>query len=244
MRHIPTSTEMVERFKKQAKKLQRKGGGKHAELLDRVARGAGYLHWHHVTLCQQQTQALRGIAALRSDCAIVLKAAREGVDKVVVTNVGELDQCLVLFASNGDAWLLDPDEGLATCLMFHGVEQELNVDETAREIRIGWDGTFALNGPGFVVETTHPEIGNRLIAGYPVDELRTWIDKAQSQSARFHALFDQADAVDLTSELIDRLVAEGWSREALDEAKQAGDRYSPSRNSLLTPVHFGSSEDD
>lgn len=31
MRHIPTPDETVERLKKQAKKLQRSGAGKHAE---------------------------------------------------------------------------------------------------------------------------------------------------------------------------------------------------------------------
>lgn len=61
MRYIPTSAATVDSLKKQAKKLQRTGGGKHVDLLDRVARGAGYDHWHHVTLCQRETQTKMSI---------------------------------------------------------------------------------------------------------------------------------------------------------------------------------------
>ena len=42
MRYVPTSAATAEALKKQAKKLQRKSGGKHAGLLDRIAHGAGY----------------------------------------------------------------------------------------------------------------------------------------------------------------------------------------------------------
>ena len=55
MRFIPTTPDKVEALKKQAKRLQRTGRGKHTELLDRVARGAGYEHWHHVLICRRET---------------------------------------------------------------------------------------------------------------------------------------------------------------------------------------------
>ena len=48
MRYIPTSDAVVERLRKQAKKVQRSGGGKHTDLLNKVAKAAGYDHWHHV----------------------------------------------------------------------------------------------------------------------------------------------------------------------------------------------------
>ena len=58
MRYIPTPDEVVEHLKKQAKKLQRSGAGKHSDLLNRVAKQAGYAHWqtqttHHKDLYKQ-----------------------------------------------------------------------------------------------------------------------------------------------------------------------------------------------
>ena len=75
MRFIPTTAEAVESLKKQAKKLQRKSGGKHTEALDRVARGAGYNHWHHVTLCLNQGSKSNPFDALKAECALMIEAA-------------------------------------------------------------------------------------------------------------------------------------------------------------------------
>ena len=203
----PHVAAIVDSLKKQAKKVQRKSGGNHADLLDQVAQGAGFQHWHHVCLCLKQTEAKSGVEALHADCEIILRAAREGVDKVIVTNAGELPTPLVMFASQQDAWLLDPDENLALCLVFHGQEQERNFEDTPREIRIGWDGTYALDGDNFVVNTEHPLIGSRVILCFPLNELRQYIDKAQSFEKRFSTLILQDDAIDLTPELVGRLTA-------------------------------------
>jgi len=55
MRFIPTSDAQLAQLRKQAKKLQRASGGKHTELLDQVARAAGYDHWHHALQCNSMT---------------------------------------------------------------------------------------------------------------------------------------------------------------------------------------------
>lgn len=55
MRYLPTPDEVVERLKKQAKKLQRSGAGKHSDLLNRIAKQAGYDHWHHVSSSATRT---------------------------------------------------------------------------------------------------------------------------------------------------------------------------------------------
>jgi hypothetical protein len=243
MRYIPTSAATVEMLKKRAKKLQRKSGGKHGEFLNRVAKSAGYLHWHHVTLCLHQTEAKTGIDALNVECDLILKAAREGIDKIIMTGPEALDVPLVLLASQGDAWLLDPDENMVLCLRFAGEEQERSFVDTPRRVRIDWDGVYALDGAAFAVTTEHPLIGTRLIIGYPLDELRRVIDKAQSFDRRFSTLILQEDAIDLSPELVERLVTSGWEIGALDDAMKNGGRYSPSRNTILYPQVFGWSGD-
>ena len=209
-----------ENLKKQAKRLQRKSGGKHAELLNRVAKSAGYDHWHHVTQCLQEFEQQRGVDALDAECELVLKAAREGVDKFTVTGSEVLPVPFVLFASQGDAWLLDPDAGLALCLMFGGQQKERHFHDTARRIEIGWDGPFRLDGPNFIVETELPAVGTRVILGYPLDNLRTHLDRAQSAHRKFEDVFLQHGAEDLSPDLVERLVTEGWSREVLEEGIQ------------------------
>lgn len=228
MRYIPTSAAMVDSLKKQARKLQGKSGGKHAELLDRVAKSAGYSHWHYVTLCAKDTQAKRGLDALQADCDIAVRAARAGIEKIIVTGPQALAVPLMLFASQGDAWLLDPDGNMALCLMFHGEAQNVRFEDSEREVRIPWDGTFALDGEAFAVSTGHPVIGTRTILGYPLAELRRFIDKAQSFDTRFTMLILQEDAVDLTPELVARLIEEGWDAGMLDVAARDSARYSPS----------------
>ena len=244
MRYIPTSPSTVDNLKKQAKKLQRKGGGKHAELLNRVARGAGYDHWHHVTLCLKAFEQQRGIEALDAECEIVLRAAREGVESIIVTGPEILAVPLVLFASQGDAWLLDPQESLALCLRFRGQEMARTFRDSERQIEIAWDGPFQLQGDGFAVQTADPVIGSRLILGYSLDELRPHLHRAQSFHQKFDAIFLQDGAENLTPKLIERLVAQGWERAVLEEGARNGACYSPSRNSLLYPAMAGGFEDD
>lgn len=244
MRYITTSAATVDSLKKQAKKLQRKSGGKHADLLNRVAKSAGYDHWHHVTLCLKEFEARRGVDALDAECEIILRAAHEGIDKIIVTGPEILPVPFVLFASQGDAWLLDPDENLALCLMFHGQAMERVFRDSARQIEIAWDGSFRLDGEGFAVQTEHPAIGTRVILGYPLDDLRPHLDRAQSFHKKFNAVFMQDGAQELTPALIERLVAEGWERKALEDGARDGAQYSPSRSSLLYPAFGGGFDDD
>lgn len=245
MRYIPTSAATVDALKKQAKKLQRKGGGKHADLLNRVAKSAGYDHWHHVTLCLQEFEQQRGVDALDAECEIILRAAVDGIDKIIVTGPEVLPVPFVLFASQGDAWLLDPEENLALCLMFRGEKMTRVFRDHARQIEIAWDGAFQLDGEGFAVQTEHPAIGTRVILGYPLAELRPHLDRAQSFHKKFDSIFMQDGAQELTPELIDRLVAQGWDRKVLDDAVRHGARYSPSRNTILTaPIAGGFGDDD
>lgn len=180
MRHIATSTATVEFLKKQAKKLQRTGGGKHTELLDRVARGAGYLHWHHVLICAEKTGSKRGVEALRSEAEIIIRAAKSGVCKAILTGPELLLPPMILFAAESDAWLLDTEEALATCLVWRGDTLEVEFEETETQIKIGWDGTYKFTESAFHVRTAHPLIGSRAIFGYPVEELQRVVERASA----------------------------------------------------------------
>jgi hypothetical protein len=245
MRYIPTSATSVDALKKQAKKLQRKGGGKHADLLNRVAKSAGYDHWHHVTLCLSEAEAQSDLQKLNAECDAIIQAAREGKDKIVVTGPETLAVPLVMFASQGDAWLLDADEGLAMSLLWRGEKRDPGLRDVGNDTEVAWDGTFTLDGDAFAVDTEDAAIGKRRIHGYPLAELREAIEKAQSFDKRFNVLFGQEDTVELTPDLVERFVAKGWDRKMLDDAVRHGARYSPSRDTILTaPIAGGFGDDD
>lgn len=237
MRFIPTSAAKVESLKKQAKRLQRSGGGKHADLLDRVARTAGYEHWHHVVLCLREATEAHQARGLLAEIAAIVDAALAGVAKVVVTGPeASTSQPFVLMSTDdGDAWMLDPEGDRVLCLAWHGERQQVAVRDLPTRIEVEWDGKFDLNGPFFALSTGHPLAGSRHIRGYPVDELRQVLEDVRSADKRIDGIFTSSDAVALTPEIIQQLVRTGWEEDQLLLASRQGARYSPSRNSVLFP---------
>ncbi|OHE89131.1 MAG: hypothetical protein A2213_06725 [Lysobacterales bacterium RIFOXYA1_FULL_68_6] len=237
MRFIPTTTSKVESLKKKAKALQRNGGGKHAQLLDRIARSAGYEHWHHVTLCHRETEDVRNERSLVGTIERVLNAEREG--QVCMVGTGSetaRTQPFLLFSTGlGDAWLLDPMGDRACCLMWRGERQTPEIRDKPDRLEIAWEGSFALQGPFFEVDLDHPLIGRRAIGGYPIDALREQLARMAPIERVEPEVIDRAGAVPLSPETIAQLVRSGWKRQQLEEAARHGALYSPARDSILFP---------
>ena len=242
MRYIPTPDAIVDRLRKQAKKLQRSGSGKHADLLNRVAKKAGYDHWHHVVQCNAEAKSTKDLLTIRAECESVVAAELRGEAKGVMTGPELEVGPFVLFSTGiGDAWMLDPEERLAMCLAWQGAPQQIGIRDEPGRMEIQWDGTYELLGDFFRVESELPAIGARAIGGYPLDEVRKLIDRAQSFEAKFDAVIAQTDAVEMTPEVVSQMAKQGWSEAELAKMKEEGFRYSPSRNSLVGPIM--SSED-
>jgi hypothetical protein len=237
MRYIPTSDARVEQLRKLAKKLQRKGGGKHSELLDKVAKQANYDHWHHVVECLGRGAAATGMATLKRECETIADAELRGESKIVVTGPEMEAGPFVLFSTGiGDAWLLDPDEQLGVCLVWQGAKKPLTISEDPARLAIGFHGHYELRGKFFCIQSHETDIGERAIAGYPLDELRPVLEEAKPMDIKFAEIFGQFDSVELTPDTVATLVRQGWSEETLLRAQKEGHRYSPSRNTLLMPV--------
>ncbi|MGM3413092.1 hypothetical protein KXR69_26235 [Ralstonia holmesii] len=72
MQIIPTSPETVSKLKKAAKLLVRDDPSlAHHNALERVALGAGYLHWKHVTECADATAASSPLASLTGRACVL-----------------------------------------------------------------------------------------------------------------------------------------------------------------------------
>ncbi|HPA82514.1 MAG TPA: hypothetical protein PLS95_16965 [Thermoanaerobaculales bacterium] len=237
MRFIPTTTAKVESLKKQAKRIQRNGGGKHADLLNRVARTAGYEHWHHVVLCQRETEGVHEGRSLGATVERILQAERAGEAILIGTDSQtSASQPFLLFSTGiGDAWLLDPIDHRAACLMWRGEPQPPPVRETESDLRIQWTGFFELRGEFFIADVEDGVVGHRAIAGYPVDQLREFLLAGQSADETIRQVIGQDDAVPLTPEIVTRLAGQGWEAGQLAAAARQGARFSPSRNTVLYP---------
>ncbi len=240
MRFIPTFNPRVEQLKFKAKKLQRKRGGKHTELLDRVARSAGYDHWHHVVQCQRQTAAKQGGQTLLAECESIVRAEQAGDIKIVMTGPEVQVGPFILFSTGiGDAWLLSPEEDLGLCLMWRGQVNDPKITETPQELSISWDAAYELTGPFMTLTPIDDRISAQAVGGYPLDGVRKLIDQALSFEGKFAKVIDQDDAINLTDAIIRDLVQQGWEEEELRSLAAEGFRFSPSRNTLLSPIFVG-----
>lgn len=237
MRYIPTSDAVVDRLKKQAKKLQRSGGGKHSDLLNRVAKQAGYDHWHHVVQCNGAVKVANDLRTIKGECEAIIAAELRGEVKALMTGPELEVGPFVLFSTGkGDAWLLEPDEGLAMRLVWQGARVEPAINDDRARMEIAWDGAYELLGDFFRIDSDGPELGERAIAGYPLEVVRKLIDRAQSFDAKFDSVIAQTDAVEMTPDVMAQMAKQGWSEPELSKMKEEGFRYSPSRNSLVSPI--------
>ena len=77
---------------------------------------------------------------------------------------------LIFFSTEtGDAWLLDPQDGLSLCLAREGSPMPVQVLETEKSFNIGWESEFRIDGEWFVV--TEKNGRERTIMGYPTKQI-------------------------------------------------------------------------
>jgi len=99
---------------------------------------------------------------LREVDYIVARAAQ--FDSRVVT----LGQLVFFSTAAGDAWMLDPEDGLALKLAEAGDRNPVKIVETANRFAIEWTASYLIDGDAFV---TMDGVGQRVILGYPVQEV-------------------------------------------------------------------------
>ena len=77
---------------------------------------------------------------------------------------------LILFSTEtGDAWMLDPADGLALCLARSGDPQPFTITETSTTIGIEWNADYRIEGAVFSVVERSGQV--KSILGYPTREI-------------------------------------------------------------------------
>ena len=94
----------------------------------------------------------------------IQERALEGCTKVV--RLGPL----IFFCANQDAWMLDPNDRLARCLMREGQKLPVGILETKTQFTIEWNAAYTIADEVFTVaERGTGQV--RRIVGYPTREI-------------------------------------------------------------------------
>jgi hypothetical protein len=235
MRFIVTSETLVEKFKQEAKRVKRKHKGTHADALDRVARQYGYNHWHHVMACAKQT-ASEGMT-IAAACEDYVERAKAKRNRVGGKDLNPEDPPLVLFSTEeGDAWVVHPVARKALCLCWRGERQDFKIQEDRKGVAVIWDSDFRpAENFGFAVDSQNPKVGKQVIFGYPIEAIERVADPYRYTPEIRHIFLGEG-LEPITDALIDELVASGWTRERLIEARELGHSYSRPRNTIITQI--------
>lgn len=233
MRFIITSARIVEMLRQVAKKLKRKHSISHTEALDKAAKQHNYNHWLHVTWCEKET--LKSERSLVEACADYVRSARDGKRDLDVLQHEGVTPLLLFSTDDGDAWLLDPIRQKGLCLCWRRETQIYTLRANGRAMEIDWDAEYLTTEDyGFSVQSTNPNVGTRVIAGYPIEDIERLEDQRFSEEIR-QTIFGEG-AEDVTDELVEELVRNGWSRETVEQYRAQELRYSRPRNTFLGPV--------
>jgi len=102
--------------------------------------------------------------SIRGEANYIISRAKNNDARVVALGP------LVFFSTEtGDAWMLDPEDGLALCLAQGGEAQPFTITETATDFGIEWKADFGIDGDVFIV--TEQSGRTRSILGYPGREI-------------------------------------------------------------------------
>ena len=72
---------------------------------------------------------------------------------------------IIFFCANGDAWMLDPEDHFARCLMRAGEKLPLGIIENRKQFLVEWNADYQIEGEVFTVAERSGSV--RSIIGYP-----------------------------------------------------------------------------
>jgi hypothetical protein len=136
----------------------------------------------HRKYLQQRQPKVQRIAgkdlSIQKEVEYITMRAAEGDGRCVALG------SLVLFSTpTGDAWMLDPADGLALCLARGGEPQPRRIVETVSKFAIEWDRTYVISGGSFTI--TEKQTGRTTTTlDYPTDEIEEVIRMVRGQSTR------------------------------------------------------------
>ncbi len=84
-----------------------------------------------------------------------------------------LGKLLLFSTETGDAWMLNPADGLSLCLVRDGEKQPVVINETSSSLGIEWNSGYRIKGNIFMAMEHSGQMYS--IMGYPIREIETAI---------------------------------------------------------------------
>ena len=100
-----------------------------------------------------------GESSFVKEARYIQKSALEGYTRVVKFGP------LIFFCANRDAWMLDPEDHFARCLMRDGEKLPLGITENRQQFGVEWNADYHIEGDVFTVAERSGSV--RSIIGYP-----------------------------------------------------------------------------
>jgi hypothetical protein len=99
--------------------------------------------------------------------------------EISIVHLGEI----IFFSSaGGDAWMLDPADGVAACLARGSERLPIPIRETDTTFSVHWSATFEIEGWDFIVTDTDGSM--RAFSGYPTAEIERLINEYSGDGSR------------------------------------------------------------
>lgn len=252
MKFIPTTVADIEKLKSRAKILKRKFTIKHREALEKAAREAGYLHWHHATLCQAESDRKARNLTLRFLCESMTKDALRGETHYLAFFE---PMPFVLLANGKHTGVLLASES-TECLLLavDGEEVKWVIEGVGDETKIMWNANYILQH-GYLVATVKAtgtvhriSINEGLLNDRIAESFDENVDDGgeltvhdlgdPEKQSMFRQIFmgEGLEPIDEANKAV--LTAQGYSVEMINAAIAAGAQFSRPRQSMIYPMFF------
>lgn len=131
-------------------------------------------------MTQREERAIsREETSIGGEAEYIVKKAQEHDSRVV-----RLPPLVFFSTETGDAWVLDPEDHLALCLVRDGVRQDFTIVDTPTQFQIGWEAQYDIVGEMFAVSTQAGQV--KTIVGYPTGEIEDAIGRGPYASDTGH----------------------------------------------------------
>lgn len=98
--------------------------------------------------------------------------------------VVRLGQVVFFSSESGDAWMLDPEDGYAVCLVRDFELRHIPIQETPAKLAIEWNADYKIEGEGFTVMERRGSIGIFRHGGFRHRQRNHTIARSPAQGRR------------------------------------------------------------
>lgn len=121
---------------------------------------------------RKSRRSVMSTSTVMKEVRYISRQAVAGISKTV-----SLWPLFFFSTSDGDAWMLDIEDGLAVCLVLRGENQPYDIRDAGHRFQIDWEVNYRFENESFVLFDASGE--ELVIDGYPVRHIVNEIEHAR-----------------------------------------------------------------